>query len=258
MKKWTLFALIGLLFSSVIMLSAQTDGTATPDPAIPTPTQAPLELDPLLGISITPPLDITLPEGWQLALRDTYTYRDLVLDADGGLETLPIDVYVGPVTNGTGWIVMLWGYDTILPIMENITEAEYHERVAWLSGLRMLQSVVFDYRCTFGTAPQRDYTIGDLPAIGTTFSAIDCPFEQPDTRGWFAGMNIDNLNFSFFVYADPIQPAGSIVEFELQAIIDTIVFNVDDITVTADEFNAVRDAIALTPRPNVLIPTATP
>lgn len=259
MRKWIPFALIGLLFSSAIILSAQTDTTATPDPAVPTPTQAPLQLEPLLGIEIAPPFEITLPEGWQLALRDTYTYHDLIPDGDGTVETLPIDVYVGPVSNGTGWIVMLWGYDTLVPFTADLTtDEQYYERAAWLNGLRMLQFVVFDSRCNIGTAPQREYMIGTMPAIGTTFSAVDCPFEQPDTRGWFASMNIDNLNFSFFAYADPIQPAGSVVEFELQSIIDTVEFNVEDITVTAEEFNAVRDALALTPLPNVIVPTATP
>ncbi|MEO1290595.1 MAG: hypothetical protein AAFV93_22865 [Chloroflexota bacterium] len=159
------------------MISAQdAEITETPDPNA---TLAPIELEPLLGVSTTPPVEITLPDTWQLALRDTYTYRDLVAsDDDGLLETLFIDVYVGPLSNDTlGWIVMLWGYDTLIPFspdLGNITQEEYNERAAWLNGLRMLQFVVFDSRCNIGTAPQRDYLIGDLNAIGTTFSAVDC------------------------------------------------------------------------------------
>ena len=236
----------------------------TPTPSIAeqdltaTPTAVPMVLDPLLGISTKPPFEIALPEGWQLVLRDTFTYQDLVPDADGQYETLPIDVYYGPVTDGDGWIIMLWGFDSLLPVDNTLTEAEFYQRAAWLNGLRMLQFVVFDPECNIGTAPQRDYTIGDLPAVGTTFSAVDCPYEQPDTRGWFAALSINNLNFAFYAYADPIIPAGSIVEFELQAIIDTVVFNVEDITITAQEFEATRQAILLTPRPTDNFVTATP
>lgn len=255
MRKWIALFLSFLLLTIAGVTSAQTE-TPEPDSQALTSTPAPLLLDPLLGFGTLPPFEMTLPEGWQLVLRDTFTYQDLVLDGDGQLETLPIDVYYGPVSNeGEGWIVMLWGYDSLVPFEPNLTESEYYERAAWLNGLRMLQFVVFDSRCNIGTAPQRDYSIGVLPAIGTTFSAVDCPGEQPDTRGWFAALNIDNLNFAFFAYADPIQPAGSIVEFELQAIIDTVVFNVEAITITAQEFHATRQAIALTPRATLIIET---
>lgn len=255
MRKWIALVLALLILTIAGVTSAQTV-TPEPDLIAVTETPVPLLLDPLLGIGIVPPLEITLPEGWQLALRDTFTYQDIIPDSDGRLETLPIDVYYGPVSNeGDGWIVMLWGYDSIIPFQSDLTEAEYYERAAWLNGLRMLQFVVFDSRCNIGTAPQREYTIGNLPAIGTTFSAVDCPDGQPDTRGWFAAMNIDNLNFAFFAYADPIQPAGSIVEFELQAIIDSVVFDVEAITITALEFQATRQAIALTPRPPLIFST---
>ena len=88
------------------------------------------------------------------------------------------------------------------------------------------------------------------------FSAVDCPFEQPDTRGWFASLNVDGLNFAFYSYVDPIQPAGSLAEIELQAIIDTLVFDVEAITITAAEFQATNQALALTPSP--VFATSTP
>ncbi len=255
MKKWLILGLLFLSITSVIVTSAQT-GETTPEPIEPTP--APMVLDPLLGISTTPPLEMTLPEGWELVLRDTFTYQDLVPDGDGQLETLPIDVYRGPLTNAEGWIVMLWGYDSLVPYDPEMTEEEYYTRAAWLDGLRMLQFVVFDARCNIGTSPQRDYSVGGFPAVGTTFNAVDCPFEQPDTRGWFAALSAGNLNFSFVAYADPIQPAGSIVEFELQAILDSVVFDVESITVTAQEFEATRQAILTTPRAPLEFPDLTP
>ena len=100
---------------------------------------------------------------------------------------------------------------------------------------------------TVGTAPQRDYVVGGLPAIGTSFSAVDCPFEQPDTRGWFASLNVDSLNFAFYAYVDPIQPAQSSALSDIQMILDSIVFDVESITFTAEEVEATRQALALTP-----------
>ena len=130
MKKWLALSLVLLVLSMAIVASAQT-GTETPQPQpqpiTPTPeispTPVPLVIEPLLGIGVQPPFEITLPEGWQLVLRDTYTYRDILGDdLDGQLETLPIDVYAGPVTNGTGWLVVVWGYDSILPFDPELSE----------------------------------------------------------------------------------------------------------------------------------------
>lgn len=255
MKKWLIFSILILSITGAIVTSAQT-GETTPEPIVPTPV--PMVIDPLLGVSIQPPLELTLPEGWELVLRDTFTYQDLVPDGDGQLETLPIDVYHGPLTNADGWIVMLWGYDSLVPYDPEMTEEEYYTRASWLDGLRMLQFVVFDARCNIGTSPQRDYEVGGFAAIGTTFSAVDCPFEQPDTRGWFAALSAGNLNFSFVAYADPIQPAGSVVEFELQEILDTVVFDIESITVTAQEFEATRQAVLTTPRAPLDFPDLTP
>ena len=121
----------------------------------------------------------------------------------------------------------------------------------------MWQFVVFDASCNIGTAPQRDYTVGGLPAIGTSFSAVDCPFEQPDTRGWFASLNVDTLNFAFYAYVDPIQPPGSFALDEIQTIVDSVVFDVEAITFTAAEVEATRQSIALTAEATFQ-PTATP
>lgn len=260
MKKRFLVILLLFLFTSTLIINAQSGETTSEPEPILSATPEPLILEPLLGFQTQPPFEITLPEGWELVLRDTFTYQDLVEDGDGMLETLPIDVYRGPVTNADGWIVMLWGYDSLVPFDAELTSEEYPRRAAWLDGLRMLQFVVFDARCNIGTAPQRDYTIGDLPAVGTTFSAVECPFDIPDTRGWFAALNVGGLNFSFFAYADPIQPAGSVVEFELQSILDTVEFNVEDITITQQEFNATQQALVLTPRAEaqIITPTAIP
>lgn len=246
-----LFCTFCLLMTGVLLASAQDDPTPTaPSPILPTatPTQDVVSLNPLLGMRTRPPFEIDLPEDWQLALRDTFAYRDIIEDGDGTLETVPIDVYTGPLSNGAqGWIVMLWGYDSVAPFSPMQPQGD-PVRTAWLDGLRLLQFVVFDVRCNFGTAPQREYSVGGLPAVGTTFSAVDCPEASPDTRGWFALLEVDGLDFAFYAYADPIQPAESSFEFELQDILDTVVFDVEAITITAQEFQATQQALVLTPR----------
>ena len=170
-QTFTVVVVFVVLVFGMVTSAQNDDPTATPpQPILPTETPAPIVLNPLLGFGIAPPFEMTLPEGWALVLRDTYTYRDILGDdRDGPLESLPIDVYAGPVSNGVGWIVVVWGYDSIVPFDPAITEEEFELRAAWLNGLRMLQFVVFDARCNIGTAPQRDYSVGGLSAIGTTF-----------------------------------------------------------------------------------------
>ena len=226
-----------LLLLGAWTVSAQ---EATPAP-LPTETATPVPISALLGLSVEPPMDITLPDGWQRVLLDTYIYHDIMADNNGGqLATVPIAVYRGPVTGGTGWIVVLWAYDSIVPI--DTSSEDFTDRALWLDALRLLQFVIFDIRCNIGTAPQRDYTIGEYPAIGTTFSAVDCPLGAPDTRGWFATLEVDGLNFVFYNYIDPLPPKGSQAEYDIQAILDTVQFHVDDMLLSRADFEATRQA----------------
>lgn len=228
-----------LLMVGILVVSAQ-DDTETPTPE-PTATATPVPIDALLGLSIEPPMEITLPDDWERTLLDTYIYHDIMADSDGQLETVPIAIYHGPVADGDGWIVVLWGFDSIVPIDTSLED--FNERALWLDGLRLLQFIIFDVRCNVGTAPQREYTIGEYTALGTTFSAVDCPFDVPDTRGWFAALEVDGLNFVFYNYIDPIPPVGSQSEYDLQAILDTVEFSVDELIVSRAEFEATRELI---------------
>jgi hypothetical protein len=239
-----------LLLISGLMVSAQ-NGEATPEvtpevsPEV-TPESAVIPISDLMGLSIQTPMTITLPEGWDLLTRDTYIYHDVIEDGDGSsIETVPFDVYGGALSNGgTGWIVVVWGFDSLA--MMSTTEQEFDQRSAWLDGLRMLQLVVFTPGCNLGTAPQRDYSVGGLPAVGTTFQAVDCPLELPDTRGWFASLKVEGLNFAFYAYADPLQAVDSGFEYELQAILDTVDFTVDEVTISQAEFQATRESFVAT------------
>jgi hypothetical protein len=242
MKYAWIFAVLLLLGG--LIATAQT-GEATAEVTELAPETTSIPISDLLGLPIEAPLSITLPEGWALLARDTYIYNDVMEDSDGAIETVPFDVYGGPLSNGTtGWIVVVWGFDSL--VISSTSEADFEERSAWLDGLRMLQLVVFTPGCNLGTAAQRDYSVGGLPAVGTSFSAVDCPLELPNTRGWFASLKVDGLNFAFYSYADPIQPPESLFEFELQSILNTVDFSVDEITVSPEEFEATRDAFVAT------------
>lgn len=181
-----------------------------------TPETTPILVNPLLGLPVLPPLAIDLPASWG-AYYDTYIYTEL----DGRVETLPLAFYQGPVTGGVGNIVLLWGFDSFVgAVFEQAPDP-------WLDGLRLLQPVVFSPECNVGRFPKRDYRIGAFDAVGAQFTAIDCPNEAPDTRGWFAATTYEGLNFAFYAYIDPLQPAGSQAEFDLQAILDSVRFDLD-------------------------------
>ncbi|MEO0563432.1 MAG: hypothetical protein AAF125_15085, partial [Chloroflexota bacterium] len=92
-----------------------------------------------------------------------------------------------------------------------------------------------------GTAEEQTYTVGaGISGAGTRWSAVDCP-ELPDTRGWFVGTQQNNLNYLFYVYLDPIDPAGETPEeqvskAQLQAVLDSVTFR------TIDEIRAESEA----------------
>lgn len=195
------------------------DPNATLDPESTEPVL--LELDPLLNQQVPPPYEIDLPEGW------VYGYDVLVLRDIDAIRNMPIAVYTGDITGGTGVIVLLWGFPNILPsegfIPETVTPNLFTD------GLRLLPLAIVEPTCNVGTDLRRDYSIGGLAATGTQFAAVDCPDGLPDTRGWFAGLQHFNVNFMFYVFADPIDAIDT-GEAELQAILDSITFVLPEVT----------------------------
>lgn len=196
------------------------EAEATPDPAstaeVTEPPQV-VTLEPLLGESLEPPLTLSLPAGWR------YGYDALVMnDVDVAMRTIPVAVYTGPVTGGTGTIVLLWGFPNLVALSPLQTQTL--EPDLWSDGLRLLRLTVIEQGCNIGTDLRTEYTIGGRAATGTQFSAVDCP-DLPDTRGWFAGLQENGINFIFYVFTDPID-AMNTAEPELQAILDTVEFRV--------------------------------
>ncbi|PJF24317.1 MAG: hypothetical protein CUN53_18435, partial [Phototrophicales bacterium] len=92
----------------------------------------------------------------------------------------------------------------------------------WADGLRLLRLAVIEEGCNIGTDLRREYSIGGLAATGTQFSAVNCP-ELPDTRGWFAGLQAQNLNFVFYVFTTPITALDEAAP-TLQRILDSVAF----------------------------------
>lgn len=172
-----------------------------------------VQIEPLTGIKVAPPLSITLPDGWQFGY-DTMLYTDV-----GDVTSVPLALYQGPVTGGTGTIVLLWNFRSVM-VMDQT------QPNMWVDGLRLLRSLVFDPTCNIGTDPQRDFSVGGLPAIGTNFRAVDCP-ASPNTKGWFAGVTVNDVNYVFYLYTDPIEIMTGQVPYDLQAILDSVVFDVN-------------------------------
>lgn len=200
--------------------TATSAASATPDNAEPTPIS--LQLTPLAGEGAVPPVTLDFPDSWG------YAYDTLALvDVDNTLRPVPLAFYRGPVSGGTGTIVLLWGFPNFLvgsPLTLPGTPTPAPD--LWSDGLRLFRLALVDQGCNAGTDLQRTYSVGGLAATGTQFAIVDCP-ESPDTRGWFAGLQVGGLNFVFYMYAEPIAAMDTAWN-ELQAILDTAVFSVPD------------------------------
>jgi hypothetical protein len=174
-------------------------------------------LPPVETTEFPPPLTITLPEGWRTIRQEV-----LVLGDVDAVRRVPFTVWGGPVSEGVGVITLLWGFPNL--IAGNPFEAATVQPDLFADGQRLLRLAIIEQGCNIGSDLRREYSIGGLTAIGTQFSAVTCP-ELQDTRGWYAGLQQNGLNFIFYVYAYPIATIDS-ARSELQAILDSVRFNV--------------------------------
>lgn len=182
------------------------------------------------GEAIDPPVSVVMPEGW-VTQNNTALVQDIFMDeARGNLRVIPFSYYTGPVSGGTGFIVLVWGFDSYA--ISNPLAEDFGEINLWRDGLRLLRLALLEPECNIGTQTELEYQVGGLPAVGTYFAAVDCP-ESVDTRGWFAGLRQDGINFIFYVYTEPIEAMDGSAPDELQAILDTVAFHVGDLLLTA-------------------------
>ncbi len=197
-------------FEAALAVTESPEGTVDPNAT----EEIVVTLPPLLGTSYPPPLIIGLPPGWQ------YGYDTLALQDFDAMRNVPIAVYTGPVTGGTGTIVLMWGFPNLIPVSGVDGGVEPN---LWADGLRLLRLAIVEQDCNIGTDLRREYSIGGLTAVGTQFAAVSCP-ELPDTRGWFAGLQQFNLNFVFYTFTDPIEAMDGAAASELQRILDSVRF----------------------------------
>lgn len=183
--------------------------TPTPDLLAEAPT-----LQAMLGSDMVAPIVFNLPEGW-------VTNSFVMPVPDLGQESnIPFTYYSGPVTGGTGTIVVLWGYPSIFPLSLAEVNPTIEGRF-WADGLRLLYLAVLEPDCQVSLDVERTFKVGGLDAVGTYFAAFECP-ETPDTRGWFAVLQHEDVNFAFYTYADPMDILNGPALNELQAMLDRL------------------------------------
>ncbi len=193
--------------------------TAIPRTPLPTltPTSAaapPTPYATLVSVAeaTPPPFDITLPEGWQTGTG--------VLPVRSGpvMGSVPVAVYSGPIPEHpeiTGWIVVLWGFPSI---------SASPAPDPWADGVRFLRGALLDPSCNVGLDLARHFSVGGRDdAVGTYFQAVGCSGE-PDTAGWFAGLQVQGGNYAFYIYTEPLSGLNPAMPV-LQAILDSIVWH---------------------------------
>lgn len=192
----------------------------TPLPVTPSATA--VKVDTFTGLVIQPPLTITLPEGW------TTLYDTALINEIGELNYVPIAVYKGPVTGGTGTIALVWNFRSIASA--NPFSEEFQKVNLLSDGERLLRQLVIEIGCNVGLEPARtDLTLGGLPATGRFWSAVTCPADLPDTRGWYVAREDMQIGFVFYAFADPITAMNGSAKQELQDILDTVVLRVSEV-----------------------------
>ncbi|MCC7210120.1 MAG: hypothetical protein IT323_22645 [Anaerolineae bacterium] len=206
--------------------------------ASPTPLASPEPTQPLVLPGDAPPFGVNLPRGWQ------YAYQYVPIRTAYDAVMMGVAIYQGPVTNGVGTIIALWGFPSIAPppslsdLMGANASAtpetptpgpeaaldDLSRSMLWTDGLRLLQGTVVDITCNVGTSGQQPFSVGGQPAVGTYFNITGCQGE-PDTAGWFAGVKSGTGNVLFYAYVEPIE-AYNDARGDLQAVLDSIRFAV--------------------------------
>ncbi len=154
-----------------------------------------------------PPLTISLPEGWE---SGNYLVPVANLFAAGNIA---MSVYEGPLADGkTGQIWILWGFPNIAP---------FGDVNLWSDGLQLLRGLLF-FECNIGIDTKREFTIDNITAEGTYYSAVDCA-QGSDIAGWFGALQYEGGNFAVFTGIEPVERVTEGLP-EIQAIVDSIEF----------------------------------
>lgn len=216
------FLLLGLLLlvPSVAAQESTPDPEpeTTPDPEA-TPDVVQMFVEGLEEQAIDPPLSIDLPEDW-LSGNSVVVVQDVT-----GFQTVPFTLYTGPVEGGQGFIIVLWGFQTLGDPGNPLIPGD-EDFGPYLDALRLLRLALLEPECVVGTEPEREFTVGAVVATGANFVAEQCPVTA-DTRGWFLGTNQAGVNFAFYMYVEPLEALPGQAAFDMQAVLDTVVFEVE-------------------------------
>jgi hypothetical protein len=183
---------------------------------LPTDDRIPVTLNPTVLTDLEAPIRIAIPDDWQVA-SDA-----LLLPASQGVRAVPFSLYQGPVPGGTGTILLLWGFENVVPAAP--TGSPLAPINLFADGLRMLLFTVVEAECNFAYDEERIFSVGGLDGPGTYFAADDCPDNLPSVRGWFSAISQNGLNFAFYAYTEPMEALEGATG-DLQAILDSVVFD---------------------------------
>jgi hypothetical protein len=191
---------------------ASPTGAATADP------DAPIEavLNPQIDTYIEAPIRITVPDDWQFG-----SAAILLPELDGTFSTIPYSVYRGPVTGGSGTVMVLWGFPNIAPAGSGGSRTIN----LFADGLRLLLFVVMEPACEYSYDEQQQFLVGGLPALGTYYAADQCPENLPSMRGWFGALKVEGLSFAFYAFTEPLDVINGPALGELQSILDSVEFD---------------------------------
>jgi hypothetical protein len=177
-------------------------GTA---PATPE-AQAPVMLP-----GVPPPLEITLPDGWQ-TVHLVVPLRTF----DNVMHDTPLTIYFGTLDdNVNAFIYLYWGF----PNAVDWVTGEYN---LWADGVQILRGSLVGDTCNLGVYDQETFMVGGLEGVGAYYQAADCQGED-DTAGWFTTVRVNNGTFAFYVAVEPWD-ARTAQRDRLQAILDSVKF----------------------------------
>jgi hypothetical protein len=205
--------------------TVQPTATFTVEPAVeitPTAAESPtpvlmVTINPFVELEMPPPLRIDLPEGWR------YGQGAIPLpEGADGFGMIPVAIYTGQVTGGEGYITLLWGFRNIAH--GAVLPGQRPTIDVWSDGVRLLYLAVMEPECSIGRDEPQNFKIGGLDARGSYFVVRGCP-EYPDTRGWFAALTENGINFAFYVYTEPLEAMDGAAQQQLQAILNSVEFD---------------------------------
>ena len=185
------------------------EATLAPDSTLPAAT--PQAQAPVMLPGVPPPLEITLPDGWE-TVDLTVPLRTF----DNETHDVPMTIYFGPLDNNVNaFIYLYWGF----PNTVDWVTGEYN---LWADGVQILRGSLVGDTCNLGVYDQQTFMVGGQEGVGAYYQAADCQGEN-DTAGWFATVRVNSGTFAFYVAVEPWD-ARTAQRDNLQAILDSVTF----------------------------------